>query len=231
MPVDVRLWLEHPPRASHPACYAVRAAAEQGLEGAMLRRLREGFAVERRALETVESLVELAREVPGLEPSRFAAALTSSAVVESLGVDLERGRGVAAPALAVAGGEPLSDPACWRAAVLAPGPPRSPRAEIAEALARWPRLATVEVAAACEVPYAAAAAALWRGVTELRVGVTRTIGELWALQRDAQAGQLDAPGRGGHRADPSRCRMVAGKQRDRRVASAAGRRRRSRSPC
>jgi hypothetical protein len=182
MPVDVRLWLEQPPRASHAACYAVRAAAEQGFERPMLRRLREGFAVQRRALETVEGLVELAREVPGLELRRFAAALSSSAVVEALGVDLERGRGVVTPSLVVAAGEPIVDPASWRAAVLAAGAmPQSGRPAVAEALARWPRLATVEVAAVCELPYAAAAAALWVGVTELRVAVTRTLGgELWS---------------------------------------------------
>ena len=30
MPVDARLWLAAPPRSSHPACLAVKAAAEQG---------------------------------------------------------------------------------------------------------------------------------------------------------------------------------------------------------
>ena len=30
MPVDPRLWLAAPPRSSHPACLAVKAAAEQG---------------------------------------------------------------------------------------------------------------------------------------------------------------------------------------------------------
>ena len=33
MPVDVRLWLAAPPRSSHPACIAVKAAAEQGDPG------------------------------------------------------------------------------------------------------------------------------------------------------------------------------------------------------
>jgi Thioredoxin len=30
MPVDARLWLAAPPRSSHPACLAVKAASEQG---------------------------------------------------------------------------------------------------------------------------------------------------------------------------------------------------------
>src|SRR4051794_3744964 len=32
MPVDPRLWLDAPPRSSYPACIAVKAAAEQGLD-------------------------------------------------------------------------------------------------------------------------------------------------------------------------------------------------------
>jgi Thioredoxin len=183
MPVDVRMWLDRPPRASHAACYAVRAATEQGLERAMLRRLREGFALERRALETIPALVEAGRDVRGLDLGRFEAALRSSATVEALSADLERGRGVPAPALAVAGGAPQGDPAAWRDAVIAAGGvPRSERPSIEEALARAPRLATAEVAASCGLPYAAAAAALWRGAAELRLAVTRTPGgELWSL--------------------------------------------------
>jgi len=182
MPVDARLWLDRPPRASHAACYAVRAAAEQGLERPLLRRLREGFAVERRALETIPALLEAAREVRGLDLGRFEAALRSSATVEALSADLERGRGIAAPALAVAGGPPQGEPAAWRDAVIAAGGiPRTERPSIEEALARSRRLATAELAASCGLPYAAAAAALWRGVTELRVAVTRTPGgELWS---------------------------------------------------
>jgi putative protein-disulfide isomerase len=38
MPVDPRLWLSAPPRSSHPACLAVKAAAEQGDPGPYLRR-------------------------------------------------------------------------------------------------------------------------------------------------------------------------------------------------
>src|SRR5438094_9158547 len=41
MPVDVRLWLRDPPTSSHPACIAVKAAAEQGDPGRYLRRLRQ----------------------------------------------------------------------------------------------------------------------------------------------------------------------------------------------
>ena len=43
MPVDARGWLAGAPRSSYPACIAVKAAAEQGLDGPYLRVLREGI--------------------------------------------------------------------------------------------------------------------------------------------------------------------------------------------
>ena len=58
MPVDARLWLSAPPRSSHPACLAVRAAAEQGDPAPYLRRLREGLLCRRRKLDTADALIE-----------------------------------------------------------------------------------------------------------------------------------------------------------------------------
>jgi predicted DsbA family dithiol-disulfide isomerase len=46
MPVDPRAWGGHggrAPRSTYPAGLAAKAAAEQGLDGAYLRVLREGF--------------------------------------------------------------------------------------------------------------------------------------------------------------------------------------------
>src|SRR3954465_12318749 len=40
MPAAPRVWIDGPPRSSHPACLAVKAAAEQRLDGPYLRRLR-----------------------------------------------------------------------------------------------------------------------------------------------------------------------------------------------
>ncbi|MEN3283216.1 MAG: putative protein-disulfide isomerase [Solirubrobacteraceae bacterium] len=37
MPTDPRLWLDAPPTSSYPACQAVKAAAEQSLDGPYLR--------------------------------------------------------------------------------------------------------------------------------------------------------------------------------------------------
>src|SRR6266496_3894995 len=41
MPVDPRIWRERPPSSTYPACQAVKAAAEQRLDGPYLRALRE----------------------------------------------------------------------------------------------------------------------------------------------------------------------------------------------
>ena len=90
MPVDPRLWLQDPPRSSHPACIAVKAAAEQGDPGPYLRRLREGFQCRRRKLDSTEALVDEARATGGLEIDRFRVDLGSHATLEAFGADLER---------------------------------------------------------------------------------------------------------------------------------------------
>jgi hypothetical protein len=41
MPTDPRLWLDAPSVSSYPACQAVKAAADQGLDGPYLRVVRE----------------------------------------------------------------------------------------------------------------------------------------------------------------------------------------------
>ena len=94
MPVDPRLWLDHPPKSSYPACQGVKAAAEQGLDGPYLRVVREGMMVERRALDTADALVDAARRVPGMNVERFAIDLRSHAIVEAFGYDLEATRTV-----------------------------------------------------------------------------------------------------------------------------------------
>ena len=63
MPVDGRLWLDAPPKSSYPACLAVKAAAEQGLDGPYLRRLREAFAVDGRRADNPDALLALASDV------------------------------------------------------------------------------------------------------------------------------------------------------------------------
>src|SRR4051794_8702757 len=88
MPFDPRLWTEGPISSSYPACMAVKAAAEQGLDGAYLRALREGLMCFRRKLDGVEAFVEEARGV-GLGVERFRIDLGSNAILEAFGNDLE----------------------------------------------------------------------------------------------------------------------------------------------
>jgi len=133
MPVDPRLWLSSPPRSSYPACMAVKAASEQGLDAPYLRRLREGLACGRRKLDHAEAFRAEARDLGGVNMDRFEIDLGSHAILEAFGADLERSReagvgGEATPMLRFAGadgtshdvsvGEPYE---AWRAAALAAG--------------------------------------------------------------------------------------------------------------
>jgi putative protein-disulfide isomerase len=189
MPVDPRLWLASPPRSSYPACMAVKAAAEQGQAGAYLRRLREGLLCERRKLDHAEAFVHEARSVPGIDVDRFAVDLGSHAIVEAFGADLERTRerGAELPFVvfgdgdAVAGAQPyeaLRDAALRAGAAPGAGEPPGPE----EALRRFGRMATPEVAAVCGLPGPRAAAELWRLASDWRVRPEPTLGgEIWSL--------------------------------------------------
>jgi hypothetical protein len=166
---------------------AVKAAAEQGLDGPYLRCAREGLMCERRKLDNADALVDLARAVDGIDVARFAVDLASNAIVESFGADLERTRAAAgdsgrelpfaevegAPGLhAVADIERLVEQAGAAPATAPPG---------VEAVLRcFGRMATPEVAAVCELPGPLAAAQLWRLAAEWKVRPQRAVaGELW----------------------------------------------------
>jgi predicted DsbA family dithiol-disulfide isomerase len=202
MPVDPRVWLDSPPRSSYPASLAVKAAAEQGLDGPYLRVVREAIMAGRRAMDTPEALIDAARRVPGLNVDRFAIDLRSNAITEAFGADIERAR-AAAPEThdehrrrvpfpsfefrAEREGELLAavydsgDPAQLRTAALRAGAqPDGALPDVEEALRRFGRLATPEVAAACDLPGPRAAAELWRLAAEWRVRADRVLtGELW----------------------------------------------------
>jgi putative protein-disulfide isomerase len=205
MPVDPRLWLTDPPHSSYPACLAVKAAAEQGegVVGAYLRRLREGFACERRKLDSADALVDVARSVPELDAQRFRSDLQSHAIVEHFGADIERAEAVPVEASAP-GSERVRLPSiefrgedgaahgvyglqpyeAYRDAALAAGaaPVGGPPPGVEEALRRFPTLATPEVAAVCELPGPRAAAELWRLAAEWKLSAVRHLnGELWRL--------------------------------------------------
>ncbi len=203
MPADVRLWLDSPLRSSHPACIAVKAAAEQGDPGPYLRRLREGILCRRAKLDGAEALIAEARLTDGLEPERFGVDLSSHAILEAFGADLERAQAVPAehraegsdrvrlPSLEFRGRDGIArgvygfaDHAALRAAALAAGaePTGAPAPAVEDALRRFGSMATAEVAAVCDLPGPRAPAELWRLAAEWRVKAERVgPGELWTV--------------------------------------------------
>lgn len=205
MPVDARLWLAAPPRSSHPACLAVKAAAEQGDPGPYLRRLREGLLCRRRKLDTADALIEEARAVPGLDVERLRVALGSHAILEAFGDDLERCAAVPAehhspgtgrtrlPSLEFRGADGSvhgvygpSDYGALRAAAVAAGAAAasvlSGPPSVEDALRRFGTMAAAEVASVCDLPGPRAPAELWRLALEWRVRAERVgTGYLWSL--------------------------------------------------
>ena len=205
MPVDPRVWLDSPPRSSYPACHAVKAAAEQGLEGPYLRVVREGMMFERKSMDNADALTDAARRVPGLNVERFKIDLQSAAIAEAFAADLERTRAAAPethteqrrrvpfpsfefrPAGAAATDPPAGavydsgDVGELRAAAAAAGATANGGLPSVEDTVRhFGRLATVEVAAACDLPGPRAAAELWRLASEWRLRAERVLtGELW----------------------------------------------------
>ena len=203
MPVDPRLWLDSPPKSSYPACLAVKAASEQGqpVACAYLRRLREGFACERRRLDTTDGLMGAARETPGLSFARFEVDLQSNAIAELFAADLDRAADVAEqhhaagtgrvrmPSIEFRGGGGdvhgvygVQPAEAYVAAATAAGAAADGEAPgIEDALRRFGTMATVEVAAACDLLGPRAAAELWRLAAEWRVRAERRgSGELWS---------------------------------------------------
>jgi hypothetical protein len=212
MPIDPLLWKESPIGSTYPACMAVKAAAEQGEDAATryLRVVREGLMCLRRKLDTTEALVEAAREA-GLDVERFRVDLGSHAIVEAFGADLEEARAVPEEARAAdqvasgEGGERVSIPSAvlvgedgsrrwWfgtgfedlRAAAVAVGATAAAsggeRPGVLDALARFRRMATLEVQEVCGLPGPRAHAELWRLAAEWRVKpVPALTGHLWEL--------------------------------------------------
>jgi len=204
MPVDARLWLTTPPRSSHPACLAVKAAAEQGDPAPYLRRIREGLMCRRRKLDSTDALLEEARAVAGLDLDKLRHAFGSHAIVEAFGADLDRAAAVPAehhapgtgrvkiPSLefrgasdgAVHGVYGFSDYGSLRAAAIAAGaePSAGMAMAVEDAVRVFGSIATAEVAAICDLPGPRAPAELWRLATEWRVRAGRVgAGELWMV--------------------------------------------------
>jgi len=203
MPVDVRLWLAAPPRSSHPACLAVKAASEQGDPGAYLRRLREGLLCRRRKLDGADALIEEARAVPGLDVEKLRLGLSSHGVLEAFAADLDRcgavspehhspgGDRVKLPSLEFAGADGSvhgvygpTDYGTLRAAAVAAGatPSSAGALSVEDALRRFGTMATAEIALVCELPGPRGPAELWRLALEWRVRAERVGSDyLWSL--------------------------------------------------
>lgn len=202
MPADPRLWLKDSPGSSHPACMAVKAAAEQGDPASYLRRLREGFFCRNRKLDNSDGLLAEAREVAGLDLERFKIALASHGVLELLGADLERARAVSPehhsegedrvtlPSLEFVGEDGAVHgvyghsrfQALREAAERAGAVFSEPAPSIERALERFGTMTTAEVAEVCQLPGPGAPAALWQLAGEWRIKVERCGGgELWSL--------------------------------------------------
>jgi len=135
----------------------------------------------RRRPDTRDALLSAAREVPGLDPVRFAYALDSSATVEALGADLEwaREREAGAHAFFV-GGERVEAEGLAAALAAAGGAPDRARPGVEDVLTSDGPLAAAEVAALCDLAPLRATGELWRLALDFRARPERLgSGELW----------------------------------------------------
>jgi predicted DsbA family dithiol-disulfide isomerase len=205
-PLDPLTWAEGGIRTTYPACMAVGAALDQGIERATvyLRRLREGIMCERLKLDHAEALVEAARQA-GLDVERFRIDLRSNAITEALGTDLEAtaalgaeqgerpprssagAGGTALPTVVFSGDagrevvrglQPLE---AYRRVAEACGARREPvRLEVEDAVRRFGRVTTTEVESLCDLAGPRAHAELWRLAEGWRVRPVRVLtGWLW----------------------------------------------------
>ena len=176
MPADPRIWRERPPKSTYPAGQAVKAAAEQQLDGPYLRVLREAIMCRRRPMDSADALVDAAHEIDALDVARFEIDLRSHAIVEAFGSDLERARGRELPTFVLEEeGHEVSGKVAPDA--LAPGRERP----VGEVLERFGVVAAAEVAACCDQPLARAQAELWQLASQWRARPEPIggFGELW----------------------------------------------------
>jgi hypothetical protein len=109
--------------------------------------------------------------VPSLDLDRFRIDLQSNAIVEAFGADLDVARSGPVPRVEV-DGEAVAPKDVRRLA------PRAAPLGVEDALRRFGKLATPEVAEVCDLPGPRAPAELWRLALEWR---TRRDGDFWVL--------------------------------------------------
>jgi hypothetical protein len=190
MPIDPLLWKESPISSSYPACMAVIAAGDQGVEAQIryLRALREGLMCFRRKLDSLEPFVEEARRV-GLDVERFRIDAGSHGTVEAFGKDLDLTRDVPEgsprsdripfPTLCfgddgwVFGRAPFEHMA--RMAESAGAVRTGGRLSVDEAFERFDRLAPAEVESLCGLPGPRAHAELWRRAEQWQLKPLRAL--------------------------------------------------------
>ena len=195
-PADARVWLYDPPRSSYPAGIAFHAVAEHADAAPFLRRVREAVYLERRRMDSADSLLDAIREVGGPQVD-----LSSDAHLERFAADLEKARAVpeehrspkGRAALPTAhfrnaedGREAWVDGDWqwekWRDGALKAGaqPLGDPLPDVAEAVRRFGSITTAEVATVTGLPASRASAELWRLALDHRVTARRVPGgELW----------------------------------------------------
>jgi predicted DsbA family dithiol-disulfide isomerase len=198
MPVDPLLWKEGPISSTYPACIAVKAAGEQGVEAEAryLRVLREGLLCFRRKLDSLEPFVEEARRAR-LDVERFRIDATSYAMVEAFGADLELTRDVPPdsprsdrvpfPTVRIGdrwffGHVPYDE---LRAAAVDCGaaPVQPDPISLDAAFERFERLAAKEAEVLCGLAGPLAWAELWRRATEWLVRPLRVGAGGWLFER------------------------------------------------
>ena len=97
MPINDKVWLEHPPRSSFPSCLAVKAAELQGSKTAdrYLRKIREAVMLKTQDVSSKDVLLQIALELSQQEPElmhfdRFEEDLDDKKSLSLLKADLRK---------------------------------------------------------------------------------------------------------------------------------------------
>ncbi|UII31431.1 DsbA family protein [Fulvivirga ulvae] len=99
MPINDKIWVEHPPRSSYPACLAVKAAELQGLTAGdrLLRKIREAVMLRMMDVSDKQVLLQVALELreeypDALNYTQFERDISSKRSINLLKADLRKVR-------------------------------------------------------------------------------------------------------------------------------------------